>query len=410
MTSSQRLEFDVLVIGAGLVGSSTAMHLAELGAKSVAVLDADLAGRLSSSELNAGGARATWDQPINAELARDSIRYLKQHKDEVGFRECGYLWMHSPQQWEGAIARAERLSKRYDLGIEKLSVQQLQERLPFIDKTDDLAGATLSPQDGLFNPNLLKLQMRDRAKAKGVEFLEGHRVHAIRATDAKVEVDCHRVPPKNEGELKDFYERAPEDDPKNPEQRTLKGKILVNCAGPWAARIASLYGEKAHTKAVRRQVSIFDCREVDISHYGMMVDTSGVYFHPEATNILGGFADHNEPYAYNLDYDGQTFFEEKIWMPLYNRSSKFEQLKHITGWGGLYEVTPDMTAVLGHVPGRKNIFENHGYSGRGAMQSYAAGRGLAELIQTGKFQTLDLSSLTGERFATGKLVPEGLLI
>jgi len=66
--------------------------------------------------------------------------------------------------------------------------------------------------------------------------------------------------------------------------------------------------------------------------------------------------------------------------------------------------------VLGKVEGFSNVFENHGYSGRGAMQSYAAGRGLAELMHTGKFQTLDLSGMSGERFRTGKLLPEGLLI
>jgi sarcosine oxidase len=111
-----------------------------------------------------------------------------------------------------------------------------------------------------------------------------------------------------------------------------------------------------------------------------------------------------------LSYDGQSFFEEKIWMPLFERSTKFEQLKHLTGWGGLYEMTPDKTAILGVVEAMPNVFENHGYSGRGAMQSYAAGRGLAELLHFGAFQTLDLSSMTGSRFKTGALIPEGLHI
>ncbi|MGZ3696214.1 MAG: NAD(P)/FAD-dependent oxidoreductase, partial [Bdellovibrionota bacterium] len=190
----------------------------------------------------------------------------------------------------------------------------------------------------------------------------------------------------------------------------VTGKRVVNAAGPWAARLAKLIGYDTPAFAMRRQVSIFDVRDFDFSHYGMIIDTSGVYFHPEATNILGGYAEPTEAKGWNLNYDGEEFFQEKIWMPLYNRSSKFEQIKHLTGWGGLYEYTPDKTAVLGKVEGFSNVFENHGYSGRGAMQSYAGGRGLAELLHKGKFETLDLSILTGDRFRTGALVSEGLLI
>jgi glycine/D-amino acid oxidase-like deaminating enzyme len=405
-------EFNTLILGAGLLGSSTAYHLAKMGAKNIAVIDADLAGRLSSSELNAGGARATWDHSLNVQLSQESIRFMKEHREITGFRDCGYLWMFNGEQWDGAVKRAEFMKKKHGIQVDVLDIPALKAKTPFIDKTDDLAGATFSPEDGLFNPNLLKTFFREEARRLGVEFLEGHRVNSITFPGSdRVEVSCELIPPKNESELKEFFENDPATLKKSSGENVIvKGNRLANCAGAWASRVAKMVGYETPVYAIRRQVSIFDVRDFDLSPYGMMVDPSGVYFHPEATNILGGYADHSEPKGFNLSYDGEAFFQEKIWLPLFERSTKFEQLKHLTGWGGLYEMTPDKNAVLGAVEGRKNIFENHGYSGRGAMQSYAAGRGLAELMHTGKFQTLDLSAMHGGRFKTGELIPEGLHI
>lgn len=405
-------EFDIVILGAGLIGSSTAYHLAKLGAKNIAVVDADLIGRLSSSELNAGGARATWDHSLNVQLSRDSIEFMRKHRDKTGYRDCGYLWMFRPDAWKGAQERAKSMETKHGIHVDVLDVAALKARAPFIDKTDDLAGATFSPLDGLFNPNLLKNFLRDEARELGVEFLDGHRVKKIELPGAdKVSVTCERIPPKNEAELKDFFENDPAIMQKSSgETVAVRGKILVNAAGPWAARMAKLIGYETPVWAVRRQVSIFDVRGFDLSEYGMMVDPSGVYFHPEATNILGGYADHDEPKGWNFNYDGESFFQEKIWAPLFERSTKFEELKHLTGWGGLYECSPDNTAILGKVEGFGNVYENHAYSGRGAMQSYAGGRGLAELIHKGRFESLDLSAMNGSRFKAGKLVPEGLLI
>jgi len=56
--------YDVVLIGGGVIGSSVAMALGERGLRA-AVLDIDLSGRLSSSEKNAGGVRATWWQPVS---------------------------------------------------------------------------------------------------------------------------------------------------------------------------------------------------------------------------------------------------------------------------------------------------------------------------------------------------------
>ncbi|MCO5141816.1 MAG: FAD-binding oxidoreductase [Oligoflexia bacterium] len=404
--------FDTLVLGAGLVGSSVSFHLSKMQSGTVAVLDADLSGRLSSSELNAGGARATWDQPINVILAKDSIDFFRSHREISAYRDCGYLWMFRKDQWQQGIARAEMIQKKHKIDIHVLSVKEIQEKTPFIDKSDDLEGGTFSPTDGLFNPNTVKNYFREESKKQNVQFLEGHRIKSVSVlNDESIEVECELIPPKNESELKEYYERDPGQPQKSSgETRKIRAKQIVNCTGAWASKIAKLIGYDSPVWAVRRQVSIFDTRGFDFSHYGMMVDPSGVYFHPEATNILGGYADPDEPKGWNLNYDGESFFQEKIWSALYERSTKFEELRHLTGWGGLYEMTPDKTAIIGRVEKFKNVFECHGFSGRGAMQSYAAGRGIAELIATGKYQSIDLNCLNGSRFQKNELVKEGLHI
>ena len=102
--------FDVIVIGAGVVGSSVAMGLAERGLKALCV-DIDLSGRLSSSEKNAGGVRATWWQRVNIALCRASIEYYQRVRDEVGFRQKGYLWLYDRGTFDRALGRVEGAHK-----------------------------------------------------------------------------------------------------------------------------------------------------------------------------------------------------------------------------------------------------------------------------------------------------------
>ncbi len=192
-------------------------------------------------------------------------------------------------------------------------------------------------------------------------------------------------------------------------------KRVVNCAGPWASEVARILGYLSPSYPLRRQICLFDCRDVDLTPYGMMIDPTGVYFHPEASNGLAGFASPDEPRGINYQYDGESFFQEVVWPALYERSTSFERLKHVTGWAGLYEVSPDESSILGQVmtgeAGRSGrVFEAHSFSGHGAMHSYAAGQALAEWMMKGKYLTLDAAPLNAQRFDTGAFIRESLVI
>ena len=393
---------DYLIVGAGLIGSSTAMHLGKFlegKGKSIAVVDTDLGGKLSSSERNAGGVRTTWDQELNVRLAKDSIDFFSEHAGAVGFEPDGYLWLFPPTTWDFARKRSEKLSQ-WGISVEDWTIARTQDYAPFLDKTSNWAGSIFSPGDGLLNPNLLKELYRKRAKSSGVVFMDGHHLLAV---EKGFELDFHLCPSDGgEGYLDGSRNKG------LTVNKKIQAKVIVNCAGAWAKKVATQMGYDCPTWPLRRQISIFTNPLVDMDKMGMVVDTSGVYFHRESGQILAGFADPEEKEGLSMDYGGEKFFQEKIWTPLYERSSKFESLKHNTGWAGAYAMTPDCSPIIGKA--REGIYEAHSFCGRGAMQSYGAGRGIAEKIAFGSYQTIDLTPLQGDRFIHQQLVVEGLHI
>lgn len=405
------LRVNALIVGAGVIGSSVAYHLARLGMTDIRVIDLDLEGSLSSSELNAGGVRATFAQPINIEMSKLTIEYLAKHKPETGYRDVGYVWLKTPEMMAGAKA-AQELQKRHGWEVQSWDVTRLRNKLPFIDKTDDLAGALFAPRDGLVNPNLVKNFYRTEARKLGVVFDDGTLIQdSEEVSETELQVRCLRFRGLSQETKIALYsgERS------NGEVVAYRTGAVINCAGAWADPVARALSYESPATAVRRQVSIFDCRDVDLSRYGMIVDTSGVYFHPEAMNGLAGFAVKGEPAGVNFEYQGETFFNEYIWPALYERASGFERLKHLTGWSGLYDVSPDESAIIGRaVRGKRSkfreVFEAHSFSGHGVMHCHAAGIALAELIAQRKYSTVDATQLSAERFADGKLLYESAVI
>jgi sarcosine oxidase subunit beta len=80
----------------------------------------------------------------------------------------------------------------------------------------------------------------------------------------------------------------------------------------------------------------------------------------------------------------------------------------MTGWAGLYEISPDHHAIIGEFPEMKGFICANGFSGHGFMHSPAAGLAVTELIVNGKSETLDIKPLRPTRFREDCLINEPL--
>jgi sarcosine oxidase subunit beta len=399
--------YDVVLIGGGVIGSSVAMGLAERGLKTV-VADIDLSGRLSSSEKNAGGVRATWWQPVNIRLCRASIRYYETIGRQVGFRQKGYLWLYDAGTWPKAYARLD-LQRSLGHPIEALTAEQVNQRVPEIDRLDGIAGATFSPADGLINPNLLKEHYRARSRDFGAEYLDRVYVHAAAVESDEVRLECWQ----SDRALTDagLMRMMTEDGPGEAAPGRLfelRAEAVAITTGAWSDNALALFGLRNYSESIRRQICLVDNRTTNFSAYGMMVDTSGVYFHNEGSHILAGYSPPDTPPGHHFTYDGEPFFLDEIWPRMYARMSCCERLRHVTGWAGLYEVSPDRSAIVGVAAPR--VYEAHSFSGRGVMQSYGAGQALAGLIAKGSYGDFDAAALSRARFDLNQLAMEELHI
>lgn len=410
---------DVLIAGGGIIGSGIAWALARRGVGGITVVDLDLSGIYASSELNAGGARATWWQPVNIATCATTLRFFREHRGEFGFRENGYLWLYDDA---GLFARAREkthLQNSAGLDVETFSPKEVPRRFPIIDRSlDSLVGATFSPRDGLVNPNAVRAWYRREAEALGVKFLNRHYITGVttrrseagsRIVDAVDVVELRADDPFDQtGRLRRALttHRVPIDDVVGEDR--LQCSVLINCLGAWSALFSAKVGIPDFTEPVRRQITMVDVRAedrprgVDLESTGMIVDANKVYFHPEGPHFLAGFSIADEAPGYDFTYDGSAFFQEHIWPRLYHRCSMFERCRDVGGWAGLYAVTPDRSGIAGAVGGFANLFEAHSFTGRGVMQSYGVANAMAELVRYGRYEEIDLSPLTRSRFTDPK--------
>jgi sarcosine oxidase subunit beta len=375
---------DVIIIGGGIIGASIAFHLGRIGINDVMLFEKGQPGEGSTGKC-AGGIRVQFSTEINILFSIYSKKIFDSFRENLGvdpeFQKIGYLFLASKSsQWEILKANAVLLESG-GCEIELLTPEDIRRRWPFIN-TADIIGGSFTPNDGYAGPYEVLRGYTGAAKKNGVIIAEDSEVTGIESSGG-------RVTGVVLADGKKFY--AP---------------VVVNAAGPYAARVAGMLGLELPVMPLRRQLFFTDAFDSLPLEFPLLIDMEcGWYVRREGAGLLlAGPQDEKSSFNEKMDFESRFWTAERS----LHRVPVLEKAKIMTGWAGLYEISPDHHAIIGEFPEMKGFICANGFSGHGFMHSPAAGLAVTELIVNGKSETLDIKPLRPTRFREDCLINEPL--
>lgn len=367
------MNFDVAIVGAGVMGSAVAWFLTREPSfrGSVALIERDTTFRSASSALSASGIRQQFSTPVSAAMSQFGWSFISSAQTtlgcDLGLLERGYLLLgneHCPTPF-----------------VTQLDQRALARRFPWLQVADLDSATWCEHAEGWFDGPGLHQTLYRAAQTAGVE--------VIRRNARGFRTDSGRVISLilDDGEA-------------------LTADLYVNAAGAWSAALMPV-GLPLPIEARKRDVFVFSTPKAP-KNLPMIWDPSGLWFRPEGRHFICGCAPAaaNDPAGAALEPDYQRF-DDELWPALAYRVPAFEQLRLHSAWSGYYEhCTFDQNGFVGPVDGCDNLLLACGFSGHGMQHAPAVGRAVAEWICHGDYRSIDLSPLHHHRIAADQPIVE----
>jgi sarcosine oxidase subunit beta len=380
------MQADIVIIGAGIVGSSIAYHLTAAGCRSIIVLERESHLGKGSTGKSMGGVRAQFSTPVNIQMSLYSIPFYASFEERLGhpaeYRPQGYLFVAT------SSAHLKYLRANYErqvaMGLKTVRLVDAAEITSLYPqlRSDDIVGGSFCTTDGFVDPYSVMNGFMQSACEKGARLLKEAEVTAIERDNLGVAAVV-----------------------------STKGRIstraVVNAAGPWAAAVAQMAGVELPVEPLRRMLVPTEPFDQFPHTAPMIIDMSnGFHFRPENLGFLLAWNDPEETPGYKTNFEPS--FIEKILTRAADRVPVFENLavNPKRAWAGLYEMTPDHHPILGAIPDVQGFYLANGFSGHGVMHAPATGKILADLILRGETGLIDAKILSLQRFAEGRLIQE----
>jgi glycine/D-amino acid oxidase-like deaminating enzyme len=415
---------DVVVIGGGIVGTSTALFLQQKGFRVALCEKGVIAGEQSSR--NWGWCRAMGRDAREIPLIQESLRIWKRMEGlvghDVGFRACGIAYPATTPEELDAHAPWLEHSKIHQLGSRILTADELQSLMPGL--TGDFAGALYTPGDGRAEPARAAPAIARAVIAGGGTVLTNCAVRAVETTAGRVS-----------GVVT--------------ESGTIDAGAVVLAGGAWSRLLCgNMDLDLPQLKvlgSVLRTAPITGGPEISAagSDYGFRKRADGGYslahgglstfdITPDAFRLFTAFLP-----ALRSEYKGlklrlsrrfvDEFRQKRRWaadavspfedtrildpepgarllaaaMAAFRRlHPAFAEAREAQRWGGLIDVTPDAVPVISDVAALPGFFIATGFSGHGFGLGPGAGRMMAEIV-AGDTPVVDPTPFRFSRFADG---------
>jgi sarcosine oxidase subunit beta len=364
----------VLVVGGGVVGCSIAYQLARRGLRDVVVLERDAVGSGTTSKA-AGGIRAQFPTETEIRFSLESIRMFERFGEEFGvdpgYRKIGYLFLVSEAGDLDRFRQRVALQQRLGVDVRLITPAEARVLVPAL-RVDDFIAGVWSPGDGMAGPAEVTQGFARRARELGARIIEGVEVRSLELERGRLSgvVTTHG---------------------------RVATPVVVNAAGPAAARVARLAGVQVPVHPRRRHIFFTEPFPEIPGPVPLTTDcASGFYFRKEIDQVLfspGDVEDVGADIHAPVDWARVGEAVEKA----VHRVPVLEKARIAGGWAGLRPLTPDDHAIIGWAPDVGGFFLAVGFGGHGFQHSPATGRYVAEWLLDGK-PTLDLSIFDPARF------------
>jgi sarcosine oxidase subunit beta len=375
---------DVIIIGAGVHGTSLAFHLAERGV-SVVVLEKSSIGAGATGR-SSGLVRMHYDLLAETRLAWDSFPYFTNWAERVGgecgFTKTGFLWIERGD----AEARVDaNVTSHRALGIDTTVVHadDIARLIPAIALDGDEVAA-YEPESGYADPSVAATGFMRAAKAMGARLVTGAEVTAMELSEDGGRVTGVR---STKGDV-----AAP---------------IVVDAAGPWAARVAAMAGVDAPVTVWRHDTGYLGVPGSAPRPIPVVIDNArSMYLRPEGGellligledgSIIGGSPDRDTA-------ETEPGFQDVVTDRIVRRLPPLADGTFRVAHSGQDGLSPDQRSILGPA-GPEGFYLDCAHSGTGFKTAPAIGLGMAELILDGAATSVDIAPFVPTRFAEGRLL------
>src|ERR1700752_74259 len=253
-----------VVIGGGVVGCSIAYNLARRGQRDVVVVERETVGSGTTSK-EAGGIRVQFPTETEIRFSLEAIRVFERFEEEFGvdpgYKKIGYLFLVSDKQQLEGFEKRIALQHRLCCDVRVITPADARKLVPAL-RVDDLIAAVWGPGDGLAGPAEVTQGFARRARELRVKIVEGVRVESIQLTQRRVTGVTTT-------------------------SGAISSPLVINAAGPSAARVAGLAGVDLLVHPRRRHIFFSEPFPAIPGPVPLTTDvTSGFYFRQELEQLL----------------------------------------------------------------------------------------------------------------------------
>ena len=371
----------VVIIGGGVMGLSTAYHLARAGVTDVVLIEKSEFGSGSTCKA-AGGVRAQFSDAVNIELGARSLKAFETFEatfdQEIDLRQVGYLFLLEKPEHVEAFEKNVAVQNEMGVPSRLIEVAEAKALSPLIS-TEGLLAAAYSPTDGHCTPESVVNGYASAGRRAGARLVRNCAVTAIESSGGSL--------------MQAVTEKG-----------TIATDAVICTAGAWSKELGAMVGVDLPVEPLRRQILTTEPMPDLDPHTPFTIDFStSFYFHGEGQGLLLGMSDPHETAGFKL-----TVSEE--WLAglgdaIERRAPDLSEVGLGAGWAGLYEMTPDHNALVGEAEGVSRFLYATGFSGHGFLMGPAIGEVMRDLY-LGRTPVVDVSSLTANRFASSDFRPE----